>query len=82
VQPGINEKMINADRTYNAGNAAPKLSVFGDITWEYSTGFCVSAGVDGMYSAGGAHSGTANNFVGIADKNIIVGLASYVCVER
>ena len=82
VQSGINEKMVNADRAYNAGNAAPKLSVFGDITWEYSTGFCVSAGVDGMYSAGGAHSGTANNFVGIADKNIIVGLASYVCVER
>jgi len=76
MQSSKNEKMINTDVTVLGSFA------FGDINWDYSTGFCLSAGLDGVYSVDGAHSGTAENFVGIADKNIIFGVASYVCVER
>ena len=76
MQSSKNEKMINTDVT------AIGSFVFGDINWEYSTGFCLSAGLDGMHSANGAHSGTANKFFGVANKNVIVGVASYVCVER
>jgi len=82
AQSDINKKLVNADRIHFSENPEPKSSFFGDINWEYSTGFCVSVGLDGTYNTGGAHSGTANNFLGIADKNIIVGLASYVIVKR
>jgi len=75
MQSSKNEKMINTDVTA-LGNF-----VFGDINWEYSTGFCLSVGLDGVHSVNGAHSGTANKFFGVAGKNVIVGVASYAYVE-
>ena len=50
------------------------------INWDYSSGFCFSAGIDGIYNTKGAHSGIANRFLGIANKNIVVGIARYVFI--
>lgn len=73
----INKKII--------GMTAPTSFVFGStISWEYSSGFCYSAGTGGVYGVEGSHSETATGFFGYVDPstNMIVGMASHVCVEH
>jgi hypothetical protein len=67
------------------GMTAPTPFVFGNtISWEYSSGFCYSAGTGGVYGVEGSHSGTATGFFGYVDaaSNMIVGIATHVRVER
>ena len=67
------------------GTTAPTSFIFGStIIWEYSSGFCYSAGTGGVYGVEGPHSGTATGFFGYVDPstNMIVGMASHVRVER
>jgi hypothetical protein len=61
-----------------------ELSSFklGDITWDYSSGYVASAGLGGMYSTAGDHVGVATGFIGIADGNVIAGLAGRVTVSQ
>ncbi len=75
VQTVKNENIVNTEEITLG------CFVFGDINWEYSAGFCLSVGMDGVHSVNGVHSGAANKFLGIANKNIIVGVAAYVLVE-
>jgi hypothetical protein len=65
--------------SYNVINQ-PKCFAFGEINWQFTSGFCFSAGTGGIYNINGAHFGNAQGFIGIAGKSLILGYATYIKV--
>jgi len=53
-----------------------------DISWDFDNGFVLSAGLGGSYSITGAHTGNADNFIGIYNDGLIAGFATRVHVEQ
>jgi hypothetical protein len=60
----------------------PLCFAFGDISWDFNSGFCLSAGSNGRYYLQGAHTGLASGFLGVASNNLVIGYAGTVSVER
>ena len=53
-----------------------------DISWSFDNGFVLSTGLGGSYSITGAHSGNADNFIGVYNDGLIAGFATRVHVEQ
>jgi hypothetical protein len=66
----------------STGRFSMNSFTIGDISWDYSSGYVFSAGLGGVYSTAGAHTGDATSFIGFADSNMIVGLTGRVSVRQ
>lgn len=54
--------------------------VFGEVQWNFSSGLCFSAGLNGVYSLEGSQAGNAKQFFGVvlsdATPNVVIGVAA------
>jgi hypothetical protein len=79
IAPGTGS-MSQGFTSYNVINQ-PACFALGEINWEFTSGFCFTAGTGGFYNINGAHFGNAQGFIGIAAKNLILGYATYIKVN-
>jgi hypothetical protein len=84
IAPGSGEitaSRINSRDILFEKDFLPFCFSFGDISWDFNSGFCFSAGLNGNYYLKGSHRGSASGFFGIASNRIIIGYASDVYVQ-
>lgn len=65
-----------------AGSISRSGIAFGDIDWDYNSGFCLSTGLNGNHAMSGAHVGSATGFFGLASNSLVIGYANSVNVQR